>query len=770
MFTLCSLDILTGARLLALPPRFVPEWSMPLPGPPRFVRVVRWQPQNPAELLVGLESGELLLLSSDGTRRLADYQCREPAIDACPVQDRNGSALLAVALPRRVILLDRHLKKLKDVPVPTESRLSFLRAGDVTGDRAEEVVGVDARDAWILTSGGMVVRRLACQPVDRRSQSAPSQVCVADLDSDGRDEVVISDGCGLVVLGDTGHMLLARRIADTADVRSGARGCSLSGIQCFDVGDLDRDGHLELVARERVNGRLQITCWYVPDSVPRWSTVLADGCGLGRHSLLQIANSDVYCAVDSADGVWFLSRLDPNGRLNLKTRCETGGGVVTDIQNCRGDLVLTCRTPLGLQTVWSVSPPRDTEKLPGATSASPDRAFGNVQGLGYNGVLVREVRASRVDNDDRTDLLVIRSSPSGEHALDVFRNNDAALQIALDSARRDYQTALASGSRDAVRRAGRRLESMEKMVGSGARLEPQRRARFRSGLGLGLLRTALVLVILAFGYWFIGGVLRVRRARQTDAIVRPAPELFAIDSDTIALDHVFVSKGNTAGAIVRIDELRRRHGLMRDPDLMRIRTALEPYYSHYIYRLINRPKTIDFLSWVLETIRAMPVEKGLNVATLTREQLTQRLYAGDFQGRWLVKVQNWDAPDAIEQLRIYSDRALSRWLEHAIADNLRHAQSWSLIALEYTVNTTWNRKLTIHFLNDGPGLVDLSHSDTHLGAQFQELQRLGGDFLEFSRSPRELMEYEKYWVRFWDYLAILEDTHRRQTRGTTGEL
>ena len=32
------------------------------------------------------------------------------------------------------------------------------------------------------------------------------------------------------------------------------------------------------------------------------------------------------------------------------------------------------------------------------------------------------------------------------------------------------------------------------------------------------------------------------------------------------------------------------------------------------------------------------------------------------------------------------------------------------------------------------------------------------------------MEYEKFWVRAWDYLSVLEDTHRRQTRGITGDL
>jgi len=246
--------------------------------------------------------------------------------------------------------------------------------------------------------------------------------------------------------------------------------------------------------------------------------------------------------------------------------------------------------------------------------------------------------------------------------------------------------------------------------------------------------------------------------------------LLSLGSDTIALDHIFVSKGNTGGALSRIDELRRQHGLTRDPDLMRIRTSLEPYYSHYIYRLINKPKTIDFLTWVLETIRALPLEHGLNVVTMTREQLVQRLREGSFAGNWLVKIQNWDAPDVLEHMRLYHDRAVQRWLEHALADNLRHAQTWSVIAFEYTINTTWNRKITIHFLNDGPGVVDLSLTTTHLGAQFQELHRLLGNYFEFSRSPAELLEYEKFWVRTWDYLSVLEDTHRRQTRGVTGDL
>jgi hypothetical protein len=740
--------------LFALPPLFVPEWTRQLASPPRLVRVIRWQTESPAELLVGLESGELRLFSGDGSRVLADYSCGEPVIDACPVRDISGAAKLAVALSHRVVLLNRRLARLNDVALPIEAgdRLSFLRAGDVSGDRDEELLGFTDRSVWTLAQDGSVLRHFGYQSSGARRP--PRQVTVRDLTRDQLAEVMVFDGLNLTVLDATGQEMLRVQLEVDSD-RNKPHGHQ------FDVGDIDGDGRVELVALVRSDSSCRVSCWNLPDLTPRWTTSIAASGSPADFRMLRLAGSFAYCVGDCADRTWCLARLDSAGRVAVVTSPEAATGEIVDINNCEDYLALTLDLPIGLQAV---------------AVSSPGLAAIDIQGLGYNGVEVHELVADRVDNDDRTDLLVIRSSPGGEHALDVFRNNRTAVLAALDTARLDYQAALRSGSRDAVRRSERRLAAMDQKAGylSEPDLNPrlERRVRLRSGFGLvfNLLLTALTLAVAVFVFWFVRGLVRSRRARRIDAIVRPVPELLAVGSDTIALDHIFVSKGNTAGAIARIDELRHRHRLTQDPDLMRIRTGLEPYYSHYIYRLINRPKTIDFLSWVLEIIRALPVEQGLNVVTLTREQLAQRLRTGDFHGKWLVKVQNWDAPDAIEHLRIYSDRVLERWFEHAIADNLRHAQAWSLIALEYTFNTTWNRKLTVHFLNDGPGLVDLSHSNTHLGAQFQELCRMCGGFIEFSRSPRELMEYEKFWVRVWDYLSVLEDTHRRQTRGIGGEL
>jgi hypothetical protein len=741
--------------LFALPPLFVPEWTRQLASPPRLVRAIRWQIESPAELLVGLESGELLLFSGDGNRVLADYSCGEPVIDACPVRDSSGAAKLAVALSRRVILLNRRLARLNEVALPIETgdHLSFLRAGDITGDRTEELLGFTDRSVWTLTQNGSALRHFDYRAggAGNRTRRPPQQVMVRDMTQDQQAEVMVFDGLSLTVLDATGQELLSAQLDFNSD-RNEPRDHS------FDVGDIDGDGRMELLALWRSSSSCRVSCWNLPDLTPRWTTPIGTSGSPADFRMLRLAGSFAYCVGDCADRTWCLARLDSAGRVAVVNSPEAATGEVVDVNNCEEYLVLTLDLPIGLQAV---------------AVSSPDLAAIDIQGFGYNGVEVHELVADRVDNDDRTDLLIARGSPSGEQALDVFRNNRRALGAALDSARAACENAVREGNRDGIRRTERRLAQMELKVGQRSDLAPQiesvsrsrrdRRTNLSIGLALGLAIAALLIGLS----W---RRLRVGRARRADRLVRPLADLLALCSDTIALDHIFVSKGNTAGAISRIEELRRRHRLPQDPDLARIRSGLEPYYSHYIYRLINRPKTVDFLAWMLETIRALPLEQGLNVVTLTREQLVQQLREERFKGNWLVKLHNWDAPDALEHLRIYSDRMVERWLEHALADNLRHAQSWSAVALEYTVNTTWNRKLAIHFLNDGPGTVDLSQSSTHLGAQFQELHRLFGDFLEFSRSPREMMEYEKYWVRIWDYLSVLEDTHRRQTRGGTGDL
>jgi len=769
--------LLSGARLFALPPLFLSQWSRSLPAQPDLVRVICWEPQNPAELVVGLEPGgsqalpkaQLQLLSSDGNRLVADCRCEEPALDACPVRDSSGSAILAVALPRRILLFDRQLVRFREIQLPLEpgNRLYCLRAGDVSGDRDEELLAFDDHSAWVLTRPGQVLKRLSfagrdSPGADRDAQPAarsPRQVMVRDLNRDGRAELARFDGQDLVVLDSAGSVLLRQQLQ--VNPRSAVRSSQFAapGFCRFDAADIDADGRVELVALQRADTGARVLAWRfspLPSLLNPLIPQSANPSIPAHPCLLRIAGTSVYLA-GTADRTWWLTRLDSSGPTAV---VKDAIGEIAGISSCDDCPVALVNLPIGLQSV---------DVIPPALEVSPP------QGLGYNGVLVRDLVADCVGPDDRTDLVVLRTSPSGEHAVDVFRNNGLARTAALDSARADYRAALRTGGRDAVKRAERRFVLMSMKAGNRTGLQPDvdrlqgQAARTRHLTVVRILALALLALALAVcGLWLVLTLSARHRARRADSLIRPLSELLSLCSDTIALDHVFVSKGNTSGALTRIDELRRQHGLTRDPDLSRIRTHLEPYYSHYIYRLINRPKTLDFLTWVLETMRALSVQYGVNVATLTREQLLQRLREGSFTGHWLVKIQNWDAPDALEHMRRYHDRAVERWLEHALADNLRHAQSWSVIALEYAINTTWNRKMTVHFLNDGPGVVDLSLTSTHLGAQFQDVNRRLGGFFEFSGSPAELLEYEKFWVRSWDYISVLEDTHRRQTRGMDG--
>ena len=68
--------------------------------------------------------------------------------------------------------------------MPTDSRLDFLRAGDVTGDRDEEIVGIDSRSAWVVTPSSRILQRLEYRfAAERSPQTTPTQALVCDLSS-----------------------------------------------------------------------------------------------------------------------------------------------------------------------------------------------------------------------------------------------------------------------------------------------------------------------------------------------------------------------------------------------------------------------------------------------------------------------------------------------------------------------------------------------------------------------------------------------------------
>lgn len=256
---------------------------------------------------------------------------------------------------------------------------------------------------------------------------------------------------------------------------------------------------------------------------------------------------------------------------------------------------------------------------------------------------------------------------------------------------------------------------------------------------------------------------RAQHRPEAPKLRRPVRDLWAICSEIISIDHVFVAKGNQTGAISRIREVRDRFDLGDDPDLCQVESELEPYYSQFVYRLVHEPESVEFVPWLIATSRTLPMKRGgLNVVALTRPQFGERLKGGRFVGNWLVKIHNWDCPDIYDRFRLHYEPRAARYFEHWFADNLRHALTWSALVLEYAVNTAWNRKLTVHFFSDGPTRVDLDRAKSNLAAQVRELSNDYAGFVEFSKNTPELADHEKFWVRGWDFISILEDIIRRQ--------
>jgi hypothetical protein len=286
--------------------------------------------------------------------------------------------------------------------------------------------------------------------------------------------------------------------------------------------------------------------------------------------------------------------------------------------------------------------------------------------------------------------------------------------------------------------------------------------RLRSIFDVVVLAAALAVVI-----WFLTQNRTVRSRLRSYSLARPVPQLLTICNETVTLDHIFVAKGQLAGAVSRIKEMRVRCGLSRDPDLRQVRDRIEPYYSQFIQRLVNQPGTANVFSEFAAMTRALAIQHAnYNLATMTREQFQSRVRQNWFTGHWLVKIQNWDCPDIFDRLRIYYDGRAMRYLEHWLADNSRHARSWSVVALDYTVNTMWNRKATVRFYNDGSGVIDRNQPRSNIAFQLQEIVHDYASFLEVPQGPADLDLHEKIWFRFWDFISILEDIHARQTKLT----
>lgn len=244
---------------------------------------------------------------------------------------------------------------------------------------------------------------------------------------------------------------------------------------------------------------------------------------------------------------------------------------------------------------------------------------------------------------------------------------------------------------------------------------------------------------------------------------RSAASLMGLCNEIISLDHIYAVKGNISGALTRLAEISRQFNLLDDPDIGKLGAQLEPAYSRFIYRLITEPETVNLFD-LADAIRTRGLQGSeIRMEKLPREEFLKRMNQADWNGHWLVMIQDWEQPDIFDTFRLYRDQRIERYLEHWLTDNLRHSRTWSVVALEYTVNTFWNRKLTARLYNDGTGVIDPLRSHSNIVLQLEEASRAYGRFFEYCCAQDELQPWEKLTLRIWDFISILEAIYERQT-------
>ena len=75
--------------------------------------------------------------------------------------------------------------------------------------------------------------------------------------------------------------------------------------------------------------------------------------------------------------------------------------------------------------------------------------------------------------------------------------------------------------------------------------------------------------------------------------------------------------------------------------------------------------------------------------------------------------------------------------------------------------------MSLRFTNDSANVVDLARPHSNLATQLQELSNAYGNFIEIARDEDDLESDVKLWLRFWDFISILQDIHQRQAQAAS---
>jgi hypothetical protein len=740
-----------------------PEWSRPLTSPV-ISAAARPTEDGTEELFLLLADRRVMVVSlldslvelgraPEGTAALVALPCVGAGAGVPVGTAREANAVLLLAVRTRgasgscnMIAWNRRGQPLWEAPAPGLRGIDSLTFIAWYEDRAE-LCAWQQGEPWLVLVGHEQVRATRLNP-----GFLPLDALIVDLDQDRIPELVFFDGRQLAIYHPRQNRELRCQWPDlpsTVRQEPEIRGPKpLLACAVFDsipvllvlTGDTLRYIDALTGAEKR---RLALDSSSGLPGIPR--AVCASG-------------SAAYVAGADRQGRGYIAALAPSGParpprfLPLPNRARIYA------------LVLLRDWPMPLVST-GYGPEHFLIYAPGLAGAADNSP-------GYSGARLIRVLPLRIDGDTFPDLVVVRTAADARWRIDVFSNRLGLLTRELEQARQILQHAALGRNENEVFRAIRRVDALVSEIGPGATSsEAQLLHRYRLAVRRRTIITyvgALGVFCLAVGLGVLAVIVTRGRARPAGQQIedKPLPIRITLAAELVAVDHNFISKGNTPAAIERLIEIRNRHGLMRDRDLGRLArapddrgTSLRDIYTSAISRLIDATPTLPVLDFIETTARSAP--RGRHMETL---ELSQEEYRGRARspGTRLIAIVNRECPDCYRRLRLFADPEFRGTLEHIILDHIRHAGTWADITLCYTVNTQWNRRLLIRLLSDSPHVIPLRDPRAHITSQLLELAARLGPAIETPRDDIPLTgPHEKLWLRITDYIAALEETRDR---------
>ena len=204
----------------------------------------------------------VVALSEDYRRILAWYESRAPGTLAAP-DPWPAPAVPARFVPRAVGFTGA---------LTEEPGVSNVAVADLDGDGRPEILATDMRQGVVLLAQGADARVVASLPT-------PSHVTVADLDGDGRRDLLVAD-LGQFFPGDHEKGAVAWARGTAAGFAPLVRWDGFPRVADVEPGDFDGDGRLDLAVAAfgwRLKGNVTVMLNRTTDwSSPAWERVVLD--------------------------------------------------------------------------------------------------------------------------------------------------------------------------------------------------------------------------------------------------------------------------------------------------------------------------------------------------------------------------------------------------------------------------------------------------------------------------------------------------------------